>query len=72
MARRRTMAAAVAIAAALVTLGASAAGVLDGLEGQAIDGRFALRGERAAKDVAVVAIDDRSFGELKRRWPFPR
>jgi adenylate cyclase len=72
MARRLGLAAAVALAAAGIALGGAAVGIFDGLEGQAIDGRFAVRGERPVKDVAVVAIDDRSFGELKRRWPFPR
>jgi adenylate cyclase len=72
MARRLARAAAVALAAAGIALGALALGVLDGLDGQATDARFALRGERPVRDVAVVAIDDTSFGELKRRWPFPR
>jgi adenylate cyclase len=72
MARRLVTAAAVALAAAALTLAAGWAGALDGLEGDAVDARFALRGEQPVRDVAVVAIDDTSFGELNQRWPFPR
>jgi len=70
--RRLALAAAVALGAAGIALGASALGALDGLEGQATDARFAVRGERPVHDVAVVAIDDISFDQLRQRWPFPR
>jgi len=70
--RRLALAAAVALGAVGIALGASALGALDGLEGQATDARFAVRGERPVHDVAVVAIDDTSFDELRQRWPFPR
>ncbi len=72
MRRRLALAAAVALGAMGIALGASALGALNGLEGQATDARFAVRGERSVHDVAVVAIDDTSFGELRQRWPFPR
>jgi adenylate cyclase len=69
---RLAAAPAVALAAAALALAAGAVGALAGLEGEAIDARFAVRGERPVKDVAVVAIDDTTFDELQRRWPFPR
>lgn len=72
MRSRLAAAAAVALAAASLALVAGFAGMLERLEGQAIDARFDLRGERQADDVAVVAIDAETFGELRRRWPFPR
>ncbi|HEV3002080.1 MAG TPA: adenylate/guanylate cyclase domain-containing protein [Solirubrobacteraceae bacterium] len=69
--RRRLGVAAAALAAALIALAASATGVLDRLEGQTQDARFAVRGEERATDVAVVAIDGQSITELNR-WPIRR
>ena len=51
---------------------AEVAGGLDRIEGDTTDLRFELRGSRPAPDVVVVAIDDVTFSELHRRWPFPR
>ena len=59
------------LAAALIALGAHATGVLDRVEGQTQDTRFALRGTQPAPDVAVVAIDAESITELGR-WPMDR
>lgn len=43
------------------------------LELSTVDTRFALRGDQTAPhDLIVVAIDDVTFDELERRWPFPR
>ena len=47
-------------------------GALDRVEGDTIDLRFELRGTRPAPDLVIVAIDDVTFSELNRRWPFPR
>ena len=58
------------VGAAVVVAGG--VGALDRVEGDTIDLRFGLRGERPAPDVVVVAIDDVTFNELGRRWPFPR
>jgi adenylate cyclase len=69
--RRRLGVAAAALAAALLALGAAATGALDRIEGQTQDARFALRGERPAPGVAVVAIDAESITELGR-WPIRR
>ncbi|HEX2087612.1 MAG TPA: adenylate/guanylate cyclase domain-containing protein [Solirubrobacteraceae bacterium] len=68
---RRLGVAAAALAALAVALVAPATGVVDRLEGQAQDARFALRGAQPAPDVAVVAIDAEDITELGR-WPIDR
>ncbi|MGH6654848.1 MAG: CHASE2 domain-containing protein [Actinocrinis sp.] len=45
---------------------------LGGIEQQTLSARFSLRGAHHPRDVTIVAIDDRSFGLLHQRWPFPR
>ena len=68
------------LALAVVALLASGAGLLVYLtdtfnrsELDTVDARFAIRGEeRPPDDLAVIAIDDVSFGELDQQWPFPR
>ncbi|MGE0028087.1 MAG: CHASE2 domain-containing protein [Thermoleophilia bacterium] len=69
---RALTAAIVAAIAVIVGLGASFLGVLDRPEGDTVDLRFELRGDHRPADVVVVGIDDVSFGELRKRWPFPR
>ena len=59
------------LVAALIALLAAATGVLDRVEGQTQDARFAIRGAQPAQDVAVVAIDAASITELGR-WPMDR
>jgi adenylate cyclase len=52
---------------------AYATDVFGGTERDTIDARFSIRGTEDPKpDVVVVAIDDVTFGELNKRWPFPR
>ena len=34
--------------------------------------RFAARSPSKAPEVVVVAIDDKTFSDLRRQWPFPR
>jgi CHASE2 domain-containing sensor protein len=46
--------------------------LLGGIEQSTLAARFALRSDAAPAGVAVVAIDDRSFAELRHPWPFPR
>lgn len=64
------------LVAALVTAGisliAQASGVLHGFEKRTVAARFDLRGTSVPKEVVLVAIDDATFGELARQWPFPR
>ena len=45
---------------------------LSGLEQGTLSTRFALRGSQHPRGVVVVSIDDRTFGALSHRWPFPR
>ena len=63
---------AVALAAALLWIGMYFGDAFDVLELDTIDARFEVRPDRGADDVAVVAVDDVTFDELDRRWPFPR
>jgi adenylate cyclase len=43
------------------------------LELDTVDARFGVRGERPPpKDLIVVKIDDVTFNELNKRWPFQR
>src|ERR1700733_15482424 len=42
------------------------------LENDTIDMRFSARGASKAPGVVVVAIDDKTFPELRRQWRFPR
>jgi CHASE2 domain-containing sensor protein len=70
----RTLAMILAAAfAAAVGLTTYAAGAWTRLENDTLDMRFAVRGAQPTpRDVAVVAIDDRTFNALGLRWPFPR
>ncbi|HEX7292559.1 MAG TPA: adenylate/guanylate cyclase domain-containing protein, partial [Conexibacter sp.] len=64
---------AVGLAAAAVAGGlALAGGPLERAEQSLVDARYELRGEHALPDVAVVAIDQPTFGRLPYRWPYPR
>jgi CHASE2 domain-containing sensor protein len=68
--------AAVLVAAVLAVGGGAVSYALNAwprLENDTIDMRFGVRGaERTPPGVVVVAIDDRTFSDLKRQWPFPR
>jgi adenylate cyclase len=70
----RTAALATTAAASIaITLGAMAVGATQPAERLAVDARFDVRGARTPpRDVAVVAIDDRTFDRLQRHYPFPR
>ncbi len=56
----------------LVGLLAWQGSVLGRLEGESIDARFAIRGSAVPSDVAVVAIDEKTFSDLHQQWPFHR
>ena len=71
MHRLRTVLVAGALAIAVIA-GASLTGTLQALEHDSVDMRFGLRADRPPDDVVVVAVDDVTFGDLNRRWPFPR
>jgi adenylate cyclase len=58
-----------------VALGVYAGHALRSLELKSVDTRFSIRGSTGTpKDVAVVAIDAKTFSDFKNRlqWPFPR
>ncbi|HEV7176692.1 MAG TPA: CHASE2 domain-containing protein, partial [Solirubrobacteraceae bacterium] len=65
---------------ALVAVGATAFGILgygasllQSLEGSTINTRFTVRGTQAVpKNLMVVRIDDASFQDLNKQFPFPR
>ncbi len=66
---------AVAVAAVVAMTGGLTAYLADAwprLENDTIDLRFSARGASKAPGVVVVAIDDETFSELRRQWPFPR
>jgi CHASE2 domain-containing sensor protein len=60
------------VLAAAVAAAATFTGVLAPIENAALDRLFQKRGAQVPADVAVVAIDDVTFSDLKRQWPFPR
>jgi CHASE2 domain-containing sensor protein len=64
------------IAVAAIAAGAGVFGYLahglDDLENSTIDTRFALRGAERPNHLLVVAIDDKTFSQLRLKWPFPR
>jgi HD-GYP domain-containing protein (c-di-GMP phosphodiesterase class II) len=58
--------------AAALAAAAHCSGALDAVENASVDKRFAVRGAETPADVAVVAVDDVTFSDLKVQWPFPR
>src|SRR5262249_35590494 len=64
------------IAVAAIAAGAGVFGYLahglDDLENNTIDTRFPLRGAERPDHLLVVAIDDKTFSQLRLKWPFPR
>ena len=69
--RLRTLLLAGALAIAVIA-GASLTGTLEALEHDSVDMRFGLREDKPPKDVVVVAVDDVTFSDLEKQWPFPR
>lgn len=58
--------------AAAVGLAAWHAGPVERVEHNLVDTRYDIRGEHAADDVAVVAIDERTLEARRHQWPYPR
>ena len=64
---------AVAVLAGAVGIAAYATDALREPELDTVDARFSIRGtEEPPDDVVVVGIDDVTFSQLDRHWPFPR
>ena len=72
--RRRELAILLVVtASAAIALVSYATHLTRSLELQTVDARFGIRGaEEQPDDIAIVAVDDRTFSELGRQWPFPR
>ncbi len=70
----KTVAVTIAALVALVGgLGSYLADAWPRLESDTIDMRFAARARRPKPpEFVVVAIDDKTFSDLRRQWPFPR
>ena len=65
----------IGVGVALTALGivAYATDALEDMERDTVDTRFSIRDEGPPPDdLVVVEIDDVTFDELDRRWPFPR
>jgi CHASE2 domain-containing sensor protein len=58
--------------AALVGVAAHAAYLLPGVQGDTLALRFEARGNQPTSEVVVVGVDDLTFSDLGRQWPFPR
>jgi adenylate cyclase len=70
---RRTLLAGVTLFAVAMVVLLDATNAFDRAELSTVDTRFEIRGERPApKDVIVVGIDDVTFSELNKRFPFSR
>jgi adenylate cyclase len=56
-----------------MSIAAFAGHLLQGPELQIIDTHFSVRGkQKPPSDVAVVAVDSKSFQQINQTWPFPR
>ena len=62
----------VAVLTAALWIGLHAGGAMTVLELDTVDARFPARPDRPANEVAVVAVDDVTFNELRAQWPFRR
>jgi adenylate cyclase len=63
----------VGIGAALLAFAAQSGAILRSQELSTVDIRFSLRGAQAPPaNIVVVGIDDATFSDLQKRWPFPR
>jgi response regulator RpfG family c-di-GMP phosphodiesterase len=61
-----------AVLAAGVAAALQVSGAFSSLEQESVSARFALRDTPRPQGIVVVAIDDVTFSDLRRPWPFPR
>jgi response regulator RpfG family c-di-GMP phosphodiesterase len=61
-----------ALVAVCAGAGLQLSGLLAGLERTSVAARFQFRHEPPPEGIAIVAIDDATFSDLKTRWPFRR
>jgi adenylate cyclase len=63
----------VAVFAVGFGIAAYATGLFRTIDLNTVDTRFSIRGhQKRPDDIAVVKIDDVTFNQLEKRWPFPR
>jgi CHASE2 domain-containing sensor protein len=60
------------VIAAVVGVIGEASHLLPGVQADTVALRFQARDSHRPNDVVVVAIDDVTFSDLDRQWPFPR
>jgi CHASE2 domain-containing sensor protein len=60
------------VLAAAIAAAAHGTGALESAENRTFDQRLGYRDAEPPSDVAIVAIDDVTFSELRMQWPFPR
>jgi adenylate cyclase len=75
MGSRRGLVAFLAVGAVAAAIGivTYATDAFESQELDTVDRRFNFRGNQTpSPDVAVVAVDDRTFNQLELQWPFPR
>src|SRR3954449_2321855 len=58
--------------AATVGVAGQLAHLLPGVQSDTVALRFQAREAKTPNDVVVVGIDDVTFSDLRRQWPFPR
>jgi adenylate cyclase len=75
--RNRRLRTLLLLAAAVIVVGSTLAldlaDALQRLESSTVNERFAIRGkQKAADDVVVVGIDDKTLDDINQRWPYRR
>jgi response regulator RpfG family c-di-GMP phosphodiesterase len=68
----RSLVLAVCLLAAGIGVALQLTGALAGVERDSVALRFSLRSTPKPTDITVVAIDDKTFADLRQQWPFPR
>ncbi|MGH2847488.1 MAG: CHASE2 domain-containing protein [Thermoleophilaceae bacterium] len=63
---------AIAVLAVLAGVAVLQTGALAGLEREALRARFEVRGAERPSDIAIVAVDAKTFSDLELQWPFRR
>lgn len=61
-----------AIVAVCVGIAVQFSGALESVEGHTVDARYRMRAATPPADLVIVDVDDETFSELGRQWPFPR
>src|ERR1700738_208744 len=63
----------IAVGSCGIAVVAFATHALKSLEGSSVDLRFSIRGnDPTPKNLVIVKVDDKTFQDIKKQWPFPR